>query len=60
MTTTDEHRTYHVVVNDEGQYSIWADGRDLPDGWHEEGVAGTKQECLDHITRSWVDLRSRV
>ncbi|WP_436760718.1 MbtH family protein [Streptosporangium sp. V21-05] len=48
---------HRVVVNHEEQYSIWPDGRDLPDGWREEGVSGTKEDCLAHIDRVWTDLR---
>ncbi|MFG1644975.1 MbtH family protein [Amycolatopsis sp. NPDC049252] len=49
--------TYQVVVNAEEQYSIWPAGRELPPGWRGDGVAGSKQECLDHIERVWVDMR---
>ncbi|MET8333164.1 MbtH family protein [Streptosporangium canum] len=49
--------SHRVVVNHEEQYSIWPTGRDLPDGWREEGVSGTRQECLDHIDQVWTDLR---
>jgi MbtH protein len=48
---------YQVVVNDEEQYSIWPDGRDLPLGWRSAGKAGTKQECLSHIEEVWTDMR---
>jgi len=48
---------YHVVHNDEGQYSIWAADRDLPAGWHAEGMIGTRQACLDHINTVWKDIR---
>jgi len=53
----DDTRTYLVVRNDEEQYSIWFSGRELPAGWHAEGVSGSKQECLDHIERVWTDMR---
>ncbi|MEU7984122.1 MbtH family protein [Streptosporangium canum] len=49
--------SHRVVVNHEEQYSIWPTGRDLPDGWREAGVSGTRQECLDHIDQVWTDLR---
>ncbi|MER5321154.1 MbtH family protein [Streptosporangium roseum] len=49
--------SHRVVVNHEEQYSIWPTGRDLPDGWREEGVSGTRQECLDHIDQVWTDMR---
>jgi MbtH protein len=48
---------YVVVVNAEEQYSIWPDGRELPPGWRGDGVAGTKQECLNHIETVWTDMR---
>ncbi|MGW7045745.1 MbtH family protein [Streptomyces avermitilis] len=53
-TVTQE---WTVVVNDEEQYSIWATGRDIPAGWHETGVRGTKEECLSHIDEVWTDMR---
>jgi MbtH protein len=49
---------YHVVVNDEDQYSAWAAGGiALPAGWRETGFAGTKDECLAHIDEVWTDMR---
>ncbi|HEY0449148.1 MbtH family protein [Actinophytocola sp.] len=57
MSEQDDTTRYAVVINDEEQYSIWAVGRECPAGWHEVGVAGTKQTCLDHIDRVWTDMR---
>lgn len=51
--------TYRVVRNDEEQYSIWPEHKDLPAGWVAVGVSGTKDECLAHIREVWVDLRPR-
>lgn len=48
---------YLVVVNDEEQYSIWAADSPLPDGWHEEGFSGQKDDCLAHIEEVWTDMR---
>ncbi|MGW1618105.1 MbtH family protein [Streptomyces sp. NPDC002172] len=50
-------QTYRVVVNGEEQYSIWPEGRDLPDGWFDEGTSGPKEDCLDHVERVWTDMR---
>ncbi|WP_197321534.1 MbtH family NRPS accessory protein [Saccharomonospora sp. NB11] len=50
---------YHAVVNDEEQYSIWPAHRELPAGWHETGVSGSKEDCLDHIERVWTDMRPK-
>jgi MbtH protein len=50
---------YLVVINDEEQYSIWAEDRQIPVGWRATGFAGDKQECLSHIETVWTDLRPR-
>jgi MbtH protein len=52
---TDE-RTFAVVVNDDGYYSIWPLGRDLPAGWRTEGTTGTEQQCADRIDQVWTGL----
>lgn len=52
-------RTYMVVVNEEEQYSIWDAARAIPAGWHHEGTTGSKQECLDHISVVWTDMRPK-
>ena len=36
---------HKVLINDEGQYSIWPAGQKAPDGWKEVGPTGTKAEC---------------
>lgn len=50
---------YVVVVNDEEQYSIWAEGRAVPAGWQLVGVSGTRETCLDHIGQVWTDMRPK-
>ena len=50
---------YAVVVNDEEQYSVWRDDRELPAGWSREGSVGSKEECLDRIATIWTDMRPR-
>jgi MbtH protein len=47
---------YAVVRNDEEQYSIWPTFREMPNGWHEVGKRGTKDECLDYIEEVWTDI----
>ena len=57
MTESEDSDRYQVVMNDEEQYSIWPDGRQLPAGWHDAGKVGNKQECLAHINEVWTDMR---
>jgi len=55
----DDDRHYTVVVNDEEQYSIWPVGREVPAGWAEVGVSGTKAACLEHVNEVWTDMRPK-
>lgn len=55
----DGSTEFRVVVNDEDQYSIWPVGRPTPDGWHDTGVTGSKEDCLAHIERVWTDITPR-
>ncbi|MFE0019381.1 MbtH family protein [Amycolatopsis sp. NPDC059021] len=48
---------YQVVVNEEEQYSIWRLGKEIPKGWRADGTRGSKEDCLEHIERVWVDMR---
>nr|WP_062341152.1 MbtH family NRPS accessory protein [Herbidospora sakaeratensis] len=50
---------FEVVVNDEGQYSIWPVGRPVPAGWTAIGHSGPKAGCLAHIDAVWTDMRPR-
>ncbi|MFB6721416.1 MbtH family protein [Kribbella sp. NPDC056345] len=50
---------YLVLVNEEGQYSLWPEFAETPAGWTvAHGPAG-RQECLDHIETHWTDLRPK-
>ncbi|MEU6756790.1 MbtH family NRPS accessory protein [Streptomyces sp. NPDC046685] len=51
--------TYHVVVNHEDQYSVWPQGRDIPDGWNTTGFTGLIDACMAEIERVWTDMRPR-
>ncbi|MER5428954.1 MbtH family protein [Streptomyces sp. NPDC002588] len=50
---------YSVLVNDEGQHSLWPQFVDVPAGWQAvHGPAG-RQECLDWVETHWTDMRPR-
>jgi MbtH protein len=53
----DETITYHVVVNQEEQYSIWPDYKEIPKGWRSVGKSGKKDSCLTYIKEVWTDMR---
>lgn len=49
--------TFLVLVNDEGQHSLWPDFVDVPAGWELRFGPDTRAACLDFVERSWTDLR---
>jgi uncharacterized protein YbdZ (MbtH family) len=53
----DQNGEYLVLVNDEGQHSLWPAFRDVPAGWAATGPRGKRQECLDWIEAHWTDMR---
>jgi len=53
----DESAAYSVVVNHEGQYSLWLTFRARPQGWTFVGPKGGRDECLDWIEAHWTDMR---
>ncbi len=55
----DENGTYLVLVNDEGQHSLWPSFHEIPQGWTAVGPKGGRQECLDWIEANWTDMRPK-
>jgi iturin family lipopeptide synthetase A len=51
-----EIQNYKVVLNHEGQYSIWPMDHDNPLGWNDAGKSGSKAECLNYIKETWTDM----
>lgn len=48
-----------VLINDEGQYSLWPSMEAVPGGWRAVGPMGPKQVCIDYVESTWTDLRPR-
>jgi MbtH protein len=55
----DEKGLYRVLVNCEGQYSLWPDFLEVPAGWTVVGPSGGRKECLEWIETSWTDMRPK-
>ena len=52
----EDTRPYVVLVNHEEQYSLWLDGKDIPNGWKQVYGPGDKEECLEHVRKVWTDM----
>jgi MbtH protein len=53
----DEDKDYRVIVNSEGQYSIWPVFREVPAGWSVTLPSAKRKECLSWIEANWKDMR---
>jgi len=53
----NEDGVYHVLVNDEGQHSIWPAFVPVPNGWNIAHKSDTRAACLDFVEKNWTDLR---
>ncbi|KAA2254444.1 MbtH family protein [Solihabitans fulvus] len=49
--------SYLVLVNDEGQYSLWPAFAAVPGGWTVAYGQDTRTVCLDYINEHWTDMR---
>jgi MbtH protein len=55
----DPTANYLVLVNAEGQHSLWPTFAEVPDGWDVAFGEAGRQECLDFIEKSWTDMRPK-
>ncbi|MEY9849486.1 MbtH protein [Streptacidiphilus sp. BW17] len=53
----DPDANYRVLVNDEGQHSLWPVFVEVPAGWTSVFGEALRQDCLDYIEQNWTDLR---
>lgn len=53
----DESGTFVVLVNEEGQHSLWPVLIEVPSGWSVVHPADSRQACLDYVQEHWTDLR---
>ncbi len=53
----DPEGTFSVLVNDEGQHSLWPSFAAVPDGWTAVLTDATKDEAERHVEEHWTDLR---
>lgn len=53
----DPSAAYLVLVNAEGQHSLWPTFVDVPEGWTVAFGQASRAECLEYVEKSWVDMR---
>ncbi|MFE2754426.1 MbtH family protein [Actinosynnema sp. NPDC059335] len=54
-----DDRPFYVLVNDEGQHSLWPTFAEVPAGWTVVFGEADKQACLDYVETHWTDMRPK-
>jgi MbtH protein len=55
----DAEGRFHVLVNDEGQYSLWPAFAPVPAGWTVQRESVDRAAALEHVETHWRDIRPR-
>ncbi|MER6912755.1 MbtH family protein [Streptomyces sp. NPDC000594] len=55
--SADPERSSLVLVNDEGQYSLWPTRTPVPDGWRTVCGPAPRPHCLAYVEEHWTDMR---
>lgn len=55
----DPEGRFHVLVNDEGQHSLWPASAEVPIGWTTVHGAADRTSCMEYINANWTDIRPR-
>ena len=51
--------TFLVLINDEGQHSLWPEFSPVPAGWVAKFGPESRQACVDYVEQNWTDMRPK-
>ncbi|GAB3897773.1 MbtH family protein [Kibdelosporangium lantanae] len=55
----DNDANFFVLVNDEGQHSLWPVFAEVPAGWTVVHGEASRESCVDYVERNWTDMRPK-
>ncbi|MEU8756839.1 MbtH family protein [Streptomyces chartreusis] len=55
----NDNGTFLVLVNDEGQHSLWPVFAEIPQGWTTAFGEASRAECLKFVEQNWTDMRPK-
>jgi MbtH protein len=53
----DQGGAFVVLINDQGQYSLWPAAAEIPAGWSIAHEQNGRQACIEYIGKNWTDMR---
>ncbi|MBF6303048.1 MbtH family protein [Nocardia amamiensis] len=55
----DDNARFYVLINQEGQHSLWPVFAAVPGGWSIVYGAANRKSCLEYVETNWVDMRPK-
>ncbi|MFF3099850.1 MbtH family protein [Viridibacillus arvi] len=55
----NENGIFNVLINEEGQHSLWPSFLVIPEGWSVIYSEESRQDCLEYINKNWTDLQPK-
>ncbi|MCU1647078.1 MAG: Protein MbtH [Nocardia sp.] len=55
----DEDAQFYVLVNEEGQHSLWPVFATIPGGWTIAHGPAPRWACLEYVESHWTDMRPK-
>ncbi|MFJ7159481.1 MbtH family protein [Streptomyces sp. NPDC101118] len=55
----DNEGTFYVLVNEEGQHSLWPGFAEIPAGWEIARGEGSRAEAVSYVEEHWTDIRPK-
>jgi MbtH protein len=55
----DPEGTFLVLVNEEGQHSLWPAFCTVPTGWRVALQESSREAALEYVEENWTDMRPK-
>ncbi|TLF75370.1 MbtH family protein [Nocardia cyriacigeorgica] len=55
----DDNAQFYVLINAEGEHSMWPTFATVPGGWTIAHGPTTRKACLDYVEAHWLDMRPK-
>ncbi|MGI5196791.1 MbtH family protein [Streptomyces sp. CA-288835] len=56
----DAEGVFHVLVNENGQHSLWPSFSPVPAGWRAVLSDANRQSALAYVDEHWTDMRPKA